>query len=182
MNEHVVQIVSRIKELREILDLSVEEMAKKVGVSVVEYQDYENLKNELPISLLYKIAAVLNVDATVLLTGEAPRMNAYTIVRKGTGVSVERYPGYAFSSLAFNYQNRDMEPLLVSLDSKDEPAELVSHGGQEFNYVLEGKVCVVYGKHEFILNAGDCIYFDPTMPHGQKAVDGPAQFITIINE
>lgn len=109
-------------------------------------------------------------------------MEDYTIVRQGKGVKVERYPGYDFTALAYNYKGRDIEPLLVTLGANDEPAELVTHGGQEFNYVLEGTVAVTINNHEFRLNAGDSIYFNPRNPHGQRAVNGPAKFITIINE
>ena len=130
---------------------------------------------------LYGVAAELRVDPTELLTGEAPRMDEYTIVRGGNGVSVERYPGYAFTSLAFNYKHRDMEPMIVTL-SPNEEAELVTHGGQEFNYVLEGSIKVVIEGREFILNKGDSIYFNPALPHGQRAVGGQAKFLTIINE
>jgi len=75
-----------------------------------------------------------------------------------------------------------MEPLLVLLDSSRPPAAQVSHSGQEFNYVVEGKMKVTVGKAEYILSEGDSIYFDATLPHGQSALNGVARFITIIQE
>jgi len=104
------------------------------------------------------------------------------VCRKGRGVQIERYPGYEFSSLAYNFRNRTMEPLLVLLDSSKPQAAQVSHSGQEFNYVVEGQVKVTVAKNEHILSAGDSIYFDARLPHGQSAVNGTAQFITIIQE
>ena len=71
--------------------------------------------------------------------------------------------------------------MIVTL-SPNEEAELVTHGGQEFNYVLEGSIKVVIEGREFILNKGDSIYFNPALPHGQRAVGGQAKFLTIINE
>ena len=181
MNNQVIQIAARIRELREILDVPQEALAQKIGVDIEEYKRYESAQDDIPIGVLYGVAAELRVDPTELLTGEAPRMDEYTIVRGGNGVSVERYPGYAFTSLAFNYKHRDMEPMLVTL-SPNEEAELVTHGGQEFNYVLEGSIKVVIEGREFILNKGDSIYFNPALPHGQRAVGGQAKFLTIINE
>ncbi|MEG2575158.1 MAG: XRE family transcriptional regulator [Christensenella sp.] len=181
MNEQVVQIAARIRELREILEVPQESVAKKVGISLAEYQRYENAQDDIPIGVLYGVAAELKVDPTELLTGEAPRMDEYTIVRGGRGMCVERYPGYSFTSLAYNYKHRDMEPMIVTI-SPNEEAELVTHSGQEFNYVLEGRVKVVIRNREFILSAGDSIYFNPSLPHGQHAVDGVAKFLTIINE
>ena len=109
-------------------------------------------------------------------------MNTYTITRKGKGVSIERYKEYSFSALAYNFINRDMEPMIVDLLPKDAPPELVTHKGQEFNYVLEGKVTVLFGSHKFVLEEGDSIYFNPAIPHGQMAEYGFARFLTIINE
>jgi transcriptional regulator with XRE-family HTH domain len=182
MNEELLQIPSRIRELREILDISAEDMAGKVGVDVATYSKYEDGTLDIPISVLAEIASQLNIDLTVLLTGESPRMDTHTVVRAGKGVDVERYPGYRFSSLAFNFKNRQMEPLLVSLEPDDAPAPLVAHGGQEFNYVLDGCVRVTIGKNHYDLRAGDSIYFDPSTPHGQSAVGGSARFVTVINE
>lgn len=182
MDDNLRQISSRIKELREILDISASDMAAGIAVPENTYLDYESGKLDIPISVLYKIAAQLNTDPTVLLTGEAPRMDTHSIVRAGHGVDIERYPGYRYSSLAYNFIGRDMEPLLVSLEPGEKPPAMVVHGGQEFNYVLEGKVRITLGKHAYELTAGDCIYFDPQLPHAQAAVGAPAKFITIINE
>lgn len=181
MNEYIKQISDRIRELRDILDLTAEDVAANIGVSTEEYLAYENGEKEIPISLLYKVASIFKVDPTVLMTGDVPRMDDYTVVRGGNGVKVERYPGYSFSALAFNYKHRQMDPMIVTL-SKSETAELVRHGGQEFNYVIEGAIKVVVGDREFTLEAGDSIYFNPEKPHGQRAVTETAKFLTIINE
>lgn len=182
MNDQIKQIAQRIRELREILDVDAADLAKQVNVSVAEYNQYENAETDIPIGVIYGVAAALNVDPTVLLTGDAPRMSDYTIVRQGRGVSVERYKGYKFSSLAFNYIGRQFDPMIVDLEPMENPPELVVHGGQEFNYVLKGTVQLVIGSREFLLEAGDSAFFNPMTPHGQRAVGGPVRFITIINE
>ena len=182
MNLQIKQIADRIKELREILDKPAEELAGKLGISLSQYNKYESGEADIPIGVLYGIAAELGIDPTVLLTGDAPRMDEYTLVRKGKGVKMERYKGYDFSSLAFNFKNRDMEPMIVHVSPQTNGGELFSHAGQEFNYVLTGVVKVVIGKREFILNEGDSIYFNPMAPHGQRAVGGDATFLTVINE
>jgi len=181
MTPEITAIAQRIRELREILEIPAEQIAEKLKLDTQEYRNYEEGKADIPIGVIYSVAAELQVDPTVLLTGDAPKMNTYTLVRKGRGVNIERYPGYSFSLLAFNYINRDWEPMLVTLSPKEKP-ELVTHGGQEFNYVLEGSIELVIGNKSFILNEGDSMYFDPKLPHGQRARDGVAKFLTIINE
>ena len=158
------------------------DMAADTGVPYETYARYESGELDIPISVLYKIAHRLDTDATVLLTGEAPRMDTASVCRAGKGVQIERYPGYEFSSLAYNFKNRTMEPLLVSLDPAKAPAAEVTHSGQEFNYVVSGVVKVTVNKREYILEAGDSIYFNALLPHAQCAVNTPSQFITIIQE
>jgi len=181
MNDQIKQIAARIRELREILDITPEQAAISVGISKEEYLSYENAEADIPIGVLYGVAAEFGVDPTVLMTGDTPRMDDYTIVRGGKGVSIDRYAGYSFSALAFNYKNRDMEPMIVTLSHTDK-AELVTHSGQEFNYVLEGTIKVIFGGKEFTLEAGDSVYFNPSVPHGQRSVTPQAKFLTVINE
>ena len=182
MDENLAQIPGRIKELRDIMEISALDMAREIDAPLETYEKYESGEIDIPISVLYKISARLGVDATVLLTGEDPRMDTASVCRAGKGVKIERYPGYEFSSLAYNFRGRTIEPLLVYLDPSKEAAAPVTHSGQEFNYIVEGKVKISVAKKEYILERGDSIYFDAALPHAQSAVEGPAQFLTIIQE
>jgi transcriptional regulator with XRE-family HTH domain len=181
-DKQLTQIPGRIKEFREILEISAIDMAGDIGISFETYEKYESGEMDIPISVLYKISNRLGTDTTVLLTGEDPRMETAGVCRAGKGIQVERYPGYDYASLAYNFKGRTMEPLLVTLDPNKEPAPLVSHSGQEFNYVVAGQVRVTVGKRDYDLSAGDSIYFDARLPHAQSALAALSQFITIIQE
>jgi transcriptional regulator with XRE-family HTH domain len=102
LNEQIKHVADRIRYLRETLDMSPEQVASAIGMDTDEYNRYENGEKDIPVSMIYSVAAVLGIDATELLTGEKPRMNDYSVTRKGHGVGVERFKGYAFESLAYN--------------------------------------------------------------------------------
>ena len=121
MNENMKQIALRVRELREILDMTTTEVAGLAGINEALYCDYENGNIEITVSDLYSIAAAFQIDPTALLTGETPKMGGYTIVRSGHGMDLERHQGYMFSSLAANYAGRDMEPMLVYLKTSTLP-------------------------------------------------------------
>ncbi len=182
MIPQVEQIAARVRELRDILDIDADTVAKNIGVSREVYDSYENATCDIPVGKLYLIATELGVDPTVLLLGDEPRMVDYTIVRQGKGLDVERFAGYKFTSLAFNYVDREMEPMIVTLDPTDDHHEPVTHAGQEFNMVLEGTVAVSLDGNEYILRTGDSIYFNPALPHSQRAIGSVAKFLTVINE
>ena len=66
---------------------------------------------------------------------------------------------------------------------KPENAELNlnTHLGQEFNYVLKGKLKIHLGGKEMILEEGDSIYFNSGLPHGMVALDGnECKFLAVI--
>lgn len=177
-----MEIASRIRELRECADATEVQTADHLGVSLQQYLEYESGIRDVPISVLYGIAGKFAVDMTDLLTGKSPNLQQYCVVREGKGPEIERYPGYRFQSLAFGFQNRMFEPLLVTLDpEKNQSIGLVTHGGQEFNLVLSGRIRVILGGQSVDLATGDSIYFDPTIPHGQQSLDGAtASFLTVI--
>lgn len=175
-------IKDRLYELRTFSDISTAEMAEKLGVTENEYIAFENGEDEAPIWLVYKFASIVDIEPSFIFTGKQPTKKYAAAVYENKGERVERYPGYFFTSLAADFQNKQMKPMLVDISPTDKP-ELVCHAGQEFNYVLEGLLRVVVGDEEFYLHKGDSLYFDPSLPHAQMAMgDKPARFITVINE
>jgi transcriptional regulator with XRE-family HTH domain len=183
MSTEMTQIANRLREIREICDYSVGAVAKRLGIAPARYSDYEESGENIPISVLYDLASFYGVDITELLTGSSPKLSNYCLVKKGQSTGVDRYPGYHFESLAYNFKRRIMEPLMVTVEPDEQEMALVTHPGQEFNFVVEGAVMVILDDEKITLEAGDCIYFDPTLPHGQKAAGGKtAVFLTVIAE
>ena len=181
MKEKINEIASRIRELREVCDYTQERLASELGLDPAVYAQYEQNGEDIPISIIFEIANKFGVDFTEIVTGSAPRLDTYHIVKRGEGKSISRYPGYRFEDLAFRFDHKIMQPLLVTLDPSDKPAALVTHAGQEFNMVLEGSIALTFDDKEFILEAGDSIYFNPMHPHGQRCVgDKRARFLTTI--
>ena len=183
MDEQYHMISQRIRELREIFDLTTEELAEKLDIKPAVYIDYESSGKNIPISVLYHLSHIYGVELSEILTGEQAHISTMQVCRRGKGQTIDRYPGYMFESLAPRFSGKVMEPLLVTLTPGQPDAALVTHDGQEFNLVLEGAIVITYDDKEVLLSAGDAVYFDPTHPHGQKAVGTEkARFLTVITE
>lgn len=182
MSETIGQIADRIREIREISGMTADTLARKLKIPLDTYMKYENAEEGIPISTLYETAGILGVELTELLTGSTPHLQNYCLVRSGEAPYIERYKGYTFQSLSYSFKNKKIEPLLVTIDPEEnKKMMLVSHPGQEFNYVLEGQVKVILGGSEIVMTPGDSLYFDPTIPHGQTAVnDKSCKFLTVI--
>jgi mannose-6-phosphate isomerase-like protein (cupin superfamily) len=183
MSERIRQIAMRIRELREIAGMPADLLAEELQIGKAVYREYESGESDIPVSVLLDIAKKFKVDLTEILTGGAPHLHEYCLVRKGKGVTVEREKSYEYQSLAYNYIRKKAEPFLVTVppESDDAPVPANSHPGQEFYYLLEGTMKVVINKHELVMYEGDSLFFDATFAHGMKTVGSrPAKFVALI--
>jgi len=183
MQEKIKEIADRVRELRELSDVSVKEMAEYLKVSDETYQKFETGIEDIPASLLFEIAHKLHIDMATLLTGEEPRMNIFTVTRDEKGVSVERRKQYGYQNLAEKFIHKKAEFFVVSVEPKPygTKPEKNSHAGQEFNYLLEGTLKVYIHDNEIVLKKGDSIYFNSNYEHAMEALEGkPAKFLAVI--
>jgi transcriptional regulator with XRE-family HTH domain len=183
MEEQIKQVAARIKDLREILNFSQAETADYCGLTVTDYSEIESGKVDIPVGIMHLLAKKFKVDVTSFLSGSEPRMHSYTLTRKGTGVAVERRKTYSYQALATNFINRKADPFIVTVEPKADNTEMEfnSHPGQEFNLILKGSLKLNLNNKEMLLNEGDSIYFDASLPHGMKAANNePCEFLAII--
>ncbi|HHW22320.1 MAG TPA: helix-turn-helix transcriptional regulator [Clostridiaceae bacterium] len=176
MEDKIIEIAERIRGLREDFGIPVAEMAQLVEVSEEEYLQYEEGKRDFSFTFLYKVANRLSLDISELITGSSPTLSVYTHVKKGKGLSIQRRKGFKYQSLAYLFRNRNAEPFLVEVpyDEDADKSEIVqrSHDGQEFDYILSGSLKVKIDDHEFIMEAGDSVYYDASHRHGMVATNG----------
>ena len=139
------EIGARLRELREVSDYTIEDLAAELRLSPEVYASYEQNGKDVPISVIYEIANKFKVDFTEIVTGQSAKLDTWHLIRRGGGKIVNRNPEYHFEDLAFRYANKVMQPLLVTLEPTEAVAKLITHSGQEFNLVLEGTVIVTLG-------------------------------------
>ncbi len=181
MNQEIVAVADRLKGLREVMEISLEEAAATCGIAREQYEIYESGTVDIPVGILQCMAKKYNVDLTVLISGSEPHMKSYFLTKKGKGISVDRRSDYKYQSLAWGFANRRADPFMVTVTPEEtKEIHFNSHPGHEFNYVIEGKLKIVVDGKEMLLESGDCLYFDATKKHGMQAIDNPAKFLAII--
>lgn len=183
MAEQRKDIAVRLKALRELEGKSAEELALALGVPLAEYRSFEAGEADIPASALHDAAHFLKADLTELLTGEAPRMKVFSVTRQGGGVTVERRKDYQYRNLAANFAGRKVDVFEVTVPpgAGASGAHANSHPGQEFDFMLEGRMLVRIHGNELVLETGDCVYFDSNHGHSMQALDGkPARFLAMI--
>jgi transcriptional regulator with XRE-family HTH domain len=182
--ELYIAIGKRIRDFRRDKGLSLDELAKRTGFAKSYLSQIENLKREPSISALSQIAYVLEVDLLFLLSGEIQNSGAqsFTIVKKGERKTVNRPSGsiaYIYDSITYKKPDRLMEGFIVTIGFEFPPEPFI-HEGQELTYVLEGTHEFVYDGRTYLLEEGDCYYFDSNRPHYARAVgEKPGKLLVV---
>ncbi|MBN2103970.1 cupin domain-containing protein [bacterium] len=183
MSKQLIQIAKRLKRIREENEMSLEWAAAALESSPAELQAFESGEEEIPVSFLYMAAKKYGVDLSELLTGEEPQLKLFALTRKGKGVSVDRQKEYDYQSLCTQFAHKKVEPLLVTVPPEPQTAEshFNSHSGQEFHYVLKGRLQVTIDQESVVLEPGDALMFQSEVRHALKALDDkPAEVLVII--
>lgn len=175
MSIQLSEVAQRIRTLREILEISEQEMAKNTDVTVAEYKEYESGDKDFSFTFIYKCAKHLDVDPTDLIRGISPTLSSYNLTRKGDGLPITRRQGFKYINMAPLFKHKVAEPFYVKMpyseEEQNQPIKLSTHVGQELDIVISGKMKMQIGEHTEILCAGDSVYYDSSTPHGMVAVD-----------
>jgi quercetin dioxygenase-like cupin family protein len=87
--------------------------------------------------------------------------------------------GYSYEGLALDMKGKIGEPFLLTIRPGD-PGGQFQHGGQEFIYMLSGRMEFTVGGDPLMLNPGDSLYFDPTHVHKTRVLGKqPAKFLCV---
>ena len=173
MDEQTKSIGKRLHEIRTILEISAAEMAELTNMTETQYLARERGEVDCHFSFLYDCAKRFGVDLNSIVTGQSPKLSNYTLTRAGGGVGIERSHEFKYHQLATSFKSRMTEPLFVVAKPQRPglPIPLSTHPGQEFDYVLKGKLKVRIGDKTEILAQGDSLYYDSNIPHGMVAVE-----------
>ncbi|MCQ2455829.1 MAG: AMP-binding protein [Clostridia bacterium] len=184
-NVKLLEVAKRIKEMREICGLDENEMAKKTEVTLDEYRRYEAGELDFPFTFIHKCSLAFGIGITDLLEGTSAHLKSYTVTRRGHGIETAREDGIEIQNLAPLFRGKIAEPYWVKYEYNAElqtkPIHLTKHSGQEFDFIMSGKMKIQVGDNVEYLGEGDSIYYNSSTPHGMIAVDGEdVLFIAVI--
>jgi acetyl-CoA synthetase len=172
----LAEVAQRIREMREIFGFTEEEMAKRTEVSVEDYQAYESGRLDFPFTFIHKCSLAFDIGITDLLEGRSAHLSSYTVTRRGKGQETAKEDGITIANLAPMFRKKLAEPYWVRYEYdetlQNKPIHLTKHSGQEFDFIMKGKLKIQIGDHVEYLEEGDSIYYNSSTPHGMIAVDG----------
>lgn len=176
-------IGARVAELRTRSGMTLDQLAQLTGFSKSYLSKIENSHKVPPIGSLSRIAAALKTDMSALL--HSPSQGGHrklSVVRAGERKSVVRGGsafGYDYQGLADDMPGKKMDPFLFTFPSEIDKYVFFEHDGEEFMYVLKGRVEWQAGGEKLVLETGDSIYFDARLPHRGRSLHGEAVALVV---
>jgi transcriptional regulator with XRE-family HTH domain len=184
-------IGGKIKNLREMKNLSVEDVAERAGLSADQIRGIEGNEYFPSLAPLIKIARVLGVRLGTFLDDQqesGPVVYRKKSYEEDEGIGFTNnaraaiHKNMSYYALSLDKSVRHMEPFLIDIEPAQEADFVFStHEGEEFIYVLEGVIEINYGKTTYLLEAGESIYYDSIVAHHVHAGNGqPAKILGVI--
>ena len=165
----------RIRSLRQNARMTLDALARETGLSKALLSKIENGKVSSPLSTHVKISRALGIPLSELLKEDEEIR--FLVVRKDEAKpapSRKTPHGYRFESLGARWPNKILSPFILTYDPLPGPhtSPGFQYDGEEFVYVMEGRLEFFCGENRYELDPGDCLFVDGNLPHGGRALGG----------
>jgi len=158
-----MKIGERIRNLRQLSNLTQEELAERAGLTKGFISQVERDLTSISLDSLIQILGALDEDISEFFrdsTGEEK-----IVYRENDRVAIEKDKIQRFELLVPGSTNRRLEPILLTLRKGQVTPKERPHEGEEFGYVLRGRVTLRFGKEVLKLKVGECFYLSAEKEH-----------------
>jgi transcriptional regulator with XRE-family HTH domain len=179
-----------IRSLRSRHGWTLKEMSEKSGIPVSTLSKVEHDRLTLTYDKLYQLSQRLGMRMSELFAELSDEGSAPVTARRSLGdlqhaIHIET-PNYDYQFLCTELRRKRMIPVIARVRAKtfEQFGELVHHSGEEFTYVVKGRVVLHTEFYDpVVLNQGESIYFDSSMGHAYLAAEGceEAEVLTLMS-
>jgi transcriptional regulator with XRE-family HTH domain len=173
-NDVDLRVRRRLRELRVQRGLTLEDVSRSARIDVSTLSRLESGKRRLALDHLPRLAEALSVSTDELLRApEAPDPR----VRGGS----HTHHDITYWPLTRQAAAGGLHAFKIRIAAKRRkpPAELPVHEGQDWTYVLSGRMRLILGERDFVIEPGEAVEFSTWTPHWFGATDGPVEAIMI---
>lgn len=163
---------SRLRSLRTTLGLSLDELASRTNLSASTISRIETGKRTISLDVLVPLAAALQVELDALLD-----------VRSDDDVVIRptRTTSHGHTMWLLSKPTGRTIAVKMRLEPRRGPIEQRVHPGHDWFFVLEGRVRLLLGDREILVETGEAAEFTTMTPHALDAVDGPAEVVMVVD-
>ena len=174
-----------MRELRQRHGLTLAQVSEQSGISRGMLSKIENGQTSAGMDTLSRIARALGVSMSMLFAKYDQAGASAQHIKKGQGMQTVRRgtkSGHTYHLLAYDQgPTKLFEPFLITMDDDSQRYPTFHHPGTEFIYMLEGEIEYRCGQETYLLEPGDALSFQGTVPHGpERLVQCPIKFLSVI--
>jgi len=171
-----VPVGKKIKKARTEKKYTLDRVANETGFSIDYLKEIETGKAIPPVGALLQIARALEIDSGSLL--REPESKLQSRIKAHT----KRTDNYAYTTLTPGAENKHLKAFRVTIEAQQDHRGVdYHHEGEEFVYVLKGKIEVTVGEHVNTLENGDSLHFNSGIRHKLKSIsDEQAELLVVI--
>jgi len=157
-----MKIGERIKNLRQLSNLTQEELAERANLTKGFISQIERDLTSISLDSLVQILDALDENIPDFFRGAAEEKIVY---RQKDRVTIEKEEIERFELMVPGSTNRRLEPILLTLRQGQVTPKERPHEGEEFGFVLQGRVILRFGKEALKLKKGECFYLSAEKEH-----------------
>ena len=165
----------RLRELRLEQGLTLQQVSERALIDISMLSRLESGKRRLALDHIPRLAAALGVSADDLLGGAPasdPRVRGEPITRDGlTMWPLTNRAAGGLRTFKIRITNRRRRP--------PPRTELRVHDGHDWMYVLDGRMRLILGEQDLIVEPGEAVEFSTLTPHWFGTIDGPVELIAV---
>ena len=164
----------RLRELRVERGLTLRQVSDRAHINISTLSRLESGKRRLALDHITGLATALGVSADELLAGGSPvdpRVHGEPVTRGGLTMWPLTNRDAAGGLRAFKVR--------VSPRRRRPPDHLRSHDGHDWMYVLDGRLRLLLGDQDLVIESGEAVEFSTWTPHWFGAVDGAVELIAV---
>lgn len=166
----------KIKKVRIQKKFTLDSMANETGFSIDYLKQIEAGKKIPPVGALLQIARALEIDSGFFLREQE------TTLQTRVQAYAKRTDNYAYATLTPGAENKHLKAFKVTIDPlKNHEGVGYQHEGEEFAYVLKGRVEITVGEHVNLLDEGDSLHFNSGIRHRMRNVsDDTVEMLVVV--
>ena len=171
-----VPIGKKIKQARTSKKFSFDRVANETGFSIEYLKSVESGKSIPPVGALLQIARALEIESGSLLRESESKLESRIKAQ------TKRTDNYAYTTLTPGAENKHLKAFRITIEAQEDHKGVdYHHEGEEFVYVLAGRVEVTVGEHVNTLEQGDSLHFNSGIQHKLKSVsDETAELLVVL--
>ena len=168
-------IAMQVRRKRMAMELKVADVARNANLSQGMISKIENAQVSTSLDTLNRLCTALGLSIAQLFADYDRPEGTALLTKSGQGMEVVRRgteKGHTYQLLSYHRGEQQVfEPFLITMDDASEVFPTFSHSGEEFLYLLKGRLQYRHGNRIYAMSPGDSLSFDAEIPHGPEVLE-----------